>query len=177
MLALLLSIAPALACQTIGGCEAAVQRAPADPALRRAFGLVLLRAGDTDAALESYRTAIALAPNDARGYEALGGALAQMRDHSGAMPLLERAIALDPEHAEGALRVLQYVQEGLRLHDAALDTARKLAERGDVLAMYDLALALEQREPERALLWLNRAAGAGHVAALERLAALRPSEE
>lgn len=168
----LLAATPAAACQTVSACEAAMQRRPADAAVRRDYGLVLLRAGNHEEALESYRQAIALAPDDARGHEALGGALATLRDYAGALPALERALALDPG-AMQSLRVLQFVQEGLRLREAAIGTARKLAERGDVLAMFDLAVALEHSAPEQAAQWLERAARAGHISAMERLAQTR----
>ena len=161
--------APAAACPTIAACELALQRAPRDAGVRRDYGQMLLRAGAYDEALESYRQAVALAPEDARSHEALGAALAFLRDYAGAMPELEQAVALDPGAVQ-SLRMLQIVQDGLRLREAAIGTARKLADRGDVLAMYDLAVALEQSEPEQAAMWLKRAAEAGHVAAMDQLA-------
>jgi tetratricopeptide (TPR) repeat protein len=173
LLSVLLAAPASAACQSISGCEAAIQRAPADPVVRRDYGLVLLRNGANEEAVESYRTAITLAPEDARGYEALGGALAVLRDYTGALPLLERAVALDQGRAESALRILQFVQEGLLQREAALSTARRLADRGDVLAMFDLAVALEATEPTEARRWLERAAAAGHAGALDRLAEVR----
>lgn len=171
-LSFLLCAAPASACQTLSACEVAVQRAPRDAAAHRSYGLVLLRAGHHEAALESFRQAVDLAPDDARNHEALGGALVFMRDYAGAMPELERAIALDPGAVQ-SLRLLQSVQHDLRRPEAAIAIARKLAERGDVLAMFDLAVALERSEPEQSAHWLERAAAAGHVAALEQIAQAR----
>jgi len=170
MAAAVLLVLPAFACPSIPACEVAVQRAPRDPALHRAFGQVLMRAGEHDAALESFRAAVALAPDDPRGHAALGGAFAVMRDFDSAVPELERAVALDPDGAMASLRMLQWVHVGLRQHEAALRTARRMAEHGDVLAMYDLALALDASAPGEAMQWLERAAAAGHAGAAEQLA-------
>lgn len=86
---------------------AAIAASPESSFLYRDLGLIDLRAGDPEAALEHFQKAVALDPNDARSYAQIGTLLEQ-KDPVGALQAFEKARAIDPsevrEEIVGRLR-------------------------------------------------------------------------
>ena len=64
-------------------------------------GNLLAGEGKYDAAVKSYRQAIAMNPNSAEAYSLLGSALAQAGNYRDAEEALRKAVALKPDFAEG----------------------------------------------------------------------------
>lgn len=79
-----------------------------------------LKSGDTDAAIEGYRSALAIKPNSADALEGLGGALAQSGNSIDAADAFDRAIHADPQRAS-AWRGLFVAQSTGGSAQAALD--------------------------------------------------------
>jgi TPR repeat protein len=90
---------------------------------------------------------------------------------SEAIPAIERAIALDPKNTlywEFSAMALQQISQ----HDKAFAATQRGAEIGDVNAMFSLAGLHEHGRGTsvskgKALQWLERAASAGHLSAMD----------
>jgi TPR repeat protein len=149
------------------------QAAPPPPGLDhvRAFAKDLL-------VREEYADAIAAslfiaqqAPQDARAQYEYAGTLGFLRMFTEAVPAIERAIMLDPNNTlywEFAAMALQQISQ----HDKAFAATERGAELGDVNAMFSLAGLHEHGRgtsvsKEKALQWLERAASAGHLSAMD----------
>jgi tetratricopeptide (TPR) repeat protein len=81
------------------GAIAALARAPQHPEILRLFGMVALRRGRSQAAVEALRQALAQRPDDAMICNELGGAYERVRDYAQAREMFQRACALDPQLA------------------------------------------------------------------------------
>lgn len=155
-------------------CKAAVAANPADPALRRLYAISLQKAGHYERALREYAKVANLSPDRFQAHYELGWMLAFVRRYHDAVASLERAARLRPRHV-GVHRALTISFAMLKQPDRALRTALAGARLGDRIAMYDAARHYRHglgvpRDPRRALLWLERAAAAGHVKAMDDLA-------
>lgn len=79
-----------------------------------------LKAGNSDAAIAGYRSALQIQPNNASGLEGLGGALLQAEKNDEAIAVFEQAARADPQHAD-AWRGLFLAQTASGNAQAALD--------------------------------------------------------
>lgn len=155
-------------------CEQALARSPDDLALRRLLALGMLLGGAEKDAILAYRHLAELMPEDAVAHFQLAVAFGTVRDFRQAVAPLARTLALNPAHRD-AIRLAAIVHQQLGQFDEVIAHLRRLAETGDEVGMYDLAVANERgagtkADPAEALHWFVKAAEAGHVAALDRLA-------
>lgn len=155
-------------------CEAAVALAPADPALRRFLAIARMKSGDYDGAIEDYRAVTRLSPADAQAHYELGWMLAFVRRYPESVAPFEEAIRLRPDHAP-TYRAAAIVYELLKRHGDMFRVMLAGAKLGDSIAMFDTYFCYERgrgtaRDDALALAWLTRAAEAGHVSAMDRLA-------
>jgi tetratricopeptide (TPR) repeat protein len=117
------------------------------------LGNALFQLGDTDGAIDEYRTALRFHPTTAQGHLDLGTALMAKQDWRGAVSELQEAIRLDPSltQAHYSLGTIQYtrgnVQSAIQAYQEALRQKPDFAE-----AHYRLGLVLKLagREKEAA---------------------------
>jgi len=157
-------------------CAAAVAERPANPALRRLYAQSLAKAADYEGAVREYREVTRLAPQDARAFYEYGWMLAFVRRYAEAVAPIEDAIRLRPDHVPSYSAATIVYQMVKRPADA-LRMALAGAERGDSVAMFDTYTFFldgtgTAKDDAEAYRWLTRAAEAGHVMAMDRLAAL-----
>lgn len=121
--------------------------------LRFAFGLALVKSGQTAQAEQVFARLISSEGDSAELNVLLGKAYAQMGDFGSAIAAFERALALEPDVAEAhaALGVIYYKQGRLEQAEAAL--RRELVLRpGDLQSRQNLAQVLESdQRPDEAL--------------------------
>jgi TPR repeat protein len=139
---------------------------------RRLAGGLLATYRETDG-VERLAALAARRPWDLRAQLDLAGALVGLRDYPAAEAPLARALQLAPEAVEvNRLAALYFTI--VEDHDSAHQAHRRLAERGLLVAMFDLAddyaqgrgVEPDQRQARR---WLERAASGGHVLAMRTL--------
>jgi len=154
-------------------CEQAVEAAPGDLRIRRAFARALLVGGAENRAVLEYDEVARRAPDDPQAHFDLAAALGALNYYEDAERPLERALALRPDF-EDAHRLAVLMHQRLKRWDRALQHSLRLAEGGDTSAMHDVSVAYEfgrgvEANQAAALNWLVRAGEAGHVGALDRL--------
>ena len=164
-------VAALMAVPQFGGAQAA----PPPPELDdvRAFAKDLLVREEYADAVAAYLFIAQQAPQDARAQYEYAGTLGFLRMFSEAIPAIERAIALDPQNTlywEFAAMALQQLNE----HDKAFAATERGAELGDINAMYSLSGLHEhgrgtRASQQKALQWLERAARAGHLSAMDAM--------
>jgi TPR repeat protein len=130
-------------------------------------------AGRYDQSLQQYAKVAALTPDRFEAQYELGWMLAFVRRYAEAVAPLEHAARLRPAHT-GVHRALTIAFAMLRRPSQALHAALAGARLGDRIAMFDVARHYRNglgvnRDPRKALLWLTRAAKAGHVKAMDDL--------
>lgn len=155
-------------------CAAAVAANPSDPDLRRLYAISLQKAGQYEPALREYTKVAELSPAQFRAQYELGWMLAFVRRYHDAVAPLERAARLRPGHV-GVHQALTITFAMIKRPARALESALVGARLGDRIAMFDAARHYRNglgvpKDPRRALIWLNRAAMAGHVKAMDDLA-------
>ncbi len=154
-------------------CEIALALAQDDLALRRALGRALMIGGEYERAVQTYEKIVADHPERADSHYELAGVLGSLNRFVEAEGPVLRALELLPDHRK-ALQLAAIVYNHMRQPERALPYTRRLAERGDRLAMFDLARYYERgtgvaADPGKAFAWFRRAAEAGHVGAMDRM--------
>lgn len=140
----------------------------------RAFATDLLVREQYEDAIATFITIAERTPDDARSHYDVAGAMVFVRMWPGAIPRIERAIALDPGNAlYHEMAAMTYLQVQDFPH--AFAATRKGAGLGDMNAMYTLAGMYEHgrgtpASQPQALEWLERAARAGHMSAMDAMA-------
>jgi len=157
-------------------CAVAVAEQPADPALRRLYAQSLAKAADYDGAVREYGEVTRLAPADGRAFYEYGWMLAFVRRYREAVDPIEEAIRLRPDHAP-SYRAATIIYQIIKRPEDVLRMALAGAKLGDSIAMFDayecyLAGTGTAKDDAQAYAWLVKAAEAGHIMAMDRLAAL-----
>jgi len=184
--AAVLAIAPAWAqdwaasCATGRGqdkvlaCNKALQAAPEDLALRRHLGRALLDVGDGMGGATEFGGIAEELQSDAGAWFDYAAALATDYRFTEAATAIARSLALDPQRFEAnKIAVIAFERAGR--DGEAYQANLRLAAMGDRIAMNDIAEALVDgrgiaADPPRAVTWFERAAQAGHIGAMDRLA-------
>lgn len=160
-------------------CEEALIDDPNDTlALKRLADIYLGSHGEWRA-VEFYGRRIALQPDSAEAWFDQAAALATMWHFAEAIEPLRKALELDPGNL-GTQRLAAIVFEQAGEAGEAFAAHRALAEAGIATGMYDLAKDYHfgrgtSVDGPQAALWYERAAEAGHVAAMQALAEYLPS--
>lgn len=155
-------------------CAAAVEASPSDPALRRLYAQSLARAADYEGAIGQYREVARLAPGDGRAHYEYAWMLAFVRRYAEAVEPIEQALRLRPDHIE-SWRAATIIYQIIKRPEDVLRTALAGARLGDPISMFDAyecyaAGRGTARNEAEAFRWLEAAAEAGHVTAMDRLA-------
>ncbi len=157
-------------------CAAAVEAAPADPALRRFYAQSLVRAADYDGAIGQYREITRLTPGDGRAFYEFASMLAFVRRYAEAVEPIEQSIRLQPGHVE-SYRAATIIYQAIKRPEDVFRVSLAGARLGDAIAMFDAydcyaAGRGTAKDEGQAFFWLERAAEAGHVTAMDRIADL-----
>ncbi len=155
-------------------CNMALKAAPKDVALRRHLGRALLDVGDGMGGATEFGGIAAELETDAAAWYDYAAALATDYRFTEAAVAIARSLALDPRRFEAnKIAVIAFERSGRdgEAHQANL----RLAAMGDRIAMNDIAEALVDgrgvaADPPLAVTWFERAAAAGHIGAMDRLA-------
>jgi TPR repeat protein len=166
-------IAAAALALLLGAAPAAGAITPQELAKMRAFATGLLVNEQYEDAIATFITIAEQTPDDPKSQYDVASAMAFLRMWADVPPHIERAIALDPDNTlYHELAAMTY----LRLEDdpQAFAATRRGAELGDIKAMYTLSGMYEHgrgTDPSqaRALAWLERAAKAGHMGAMDAM--------
>ena len=155
-------------------CAAAVEASPLDPALRRLYAQSLARAADYDGSIRQYQAVTRLTPADGRAYYEYAWMLAFVRRYSDAIEPIEHSMRLRPDHVE-SFRAAAIIYQMMKRHADVLRVSLAGAKLGDSIAMFDTYDCYAYgrgtaKDESQALFWLERAAEAGHVSAMDRLA-------
>ncbi len=132
--------------------ERAIAASPDSAFLHRDLGLAALKAGDTDAAIDSLSAASRLDPDDVRTWVALATAHEQAGRLMEAVAELERAMALDPaDSTRAAIARLRDRMESQRLPSEyqAIPSLPQIT-RGDLAALLGLRVVPLLPAPRRA---------------------------
>ena len=155
-------------------CAAAVEAAPADPALRRLYAQSLARAADYDGSIGQYREITRLTPRDGRAFYEYAWMLAFVRRYADAVEPIEQSMRLMPDHVE-SFRAATIIYQIIKRPEDVFRVALAGARLGDPIAMFDAydcyaAGRGTAKDEALAFFWLEKAAETGHVSAMDRLA-------
>ncbi len=155
-------------------CTRAVRDDPDDLDSRRNLAAAYLAVNDLENTDRVHREIVALTPDDPRAYYDYAAALSTFFEFKQAMEPVRVALRLAPDDLP-TLRLAAIIFEQAKSYRDAFAAARAGAEHGEMLLMFDTAVYYQRglgtpADPEAARLWFERAAEAGHVAAMETLA-------
>ncbi len=155
-------------------CNMALKAAPKDVALRRHLGRALLDIGDGMGGATEFGGIAEELGTDAGAWYDYAAALATEYRFTEAAAAIARSLALDPGRFEAnKIAVIAFERSGREAE--AYQASLRLAAMGDRIAMNDIAEALVDgrgtaADPPLAVAWFERAAAAGHIGAMDRLA-------
>lgn len=155
-------------------CNMALKAAPKDIALRRQLGRALLDVGDGMGGATEFGGIAEELETDAGAWFDYAAALATDYRFTEAASAVARSLALEPGRFEAnKIAVIAFERAGRE--DEAYQANLRLAGMGDRIAMNDIAEALIDgrgvtADPPGAVIWFERAAAAGHIGAMDRLA-------
>ncbi len=155
-------------------CTKALEAAPKDLVLRRAYARAHMDVGDGTGGTGEYGAIAQDRPDDPQAWFDYGTALATDYRFGEAAVAIERALKLDPDHRDAhKVAILAYERAGRQADAYAMSL--RLAGMGDAIGMYDVAESLLEgrgvkADPPAAVPWFRRAAEAGHFGAMATLA-------
>ncbi|HSE77019.1 MAG TPA: hypothetical protein VLG66_03375 [Alphaproteobacteria bacterium] len=154
-------------------CTRAVTDNPDDLDSRRNLAAAYLAVNDLENTDRVHREIIALIPDDPHAYYDYAAALSTFFEYKLAMEPIRAALRLAPDDLP-TLRLAAIIFEQAKSYRDAFAAAHAGAEHGEVLLMFDTAVYYQRGlgtpvDPTAARLWFERAANAGHVAAMEIL--------
>jgi TPR repeat protein len=155
-------------------CNMALKAAPKDIGLRRHLGRALLDIGDGMGGATEFGGIAEELKTDAGAWFDYAAALATDYRFTEAATAIARSLALDPDRFEAnKIAVIAFERAGR--DEEAYQASLRLAGMGDRIAMNDIAEALLEgrgvaANPPAAVPWFERAAAAGHIGAMDRLA-------
>jgi TPR repeat protein len=167
-------VAAAALALLLGGALPCAAATPQELAKMRAFATELLVNEQYEDAIATFITISEQTPDDPKSHYDVAAAMAFLRMWPEVIPRIEKAIALDPGNVlYHELAAMSYLQ--LEQYPQAFAATRRGAELGDIKAMYTLAGMYEHgrgtdASQARALEWLERAATAGHMGAMDAMA-------
>lgn len=130
--------------ETLGLCEAIIQRDPGDAEALSLSGMVLHRLGDFRAAASRLRAAVALDPKSADRWANLAIVLEDLGQAEAAVETLGHALRIDPQAHEIASSLSAMLWRLARFPEAEAAARRALERHARYpAAWYHLALALE----------------------------------
>ncbi|MEK9970721.1 MAG: hypothetical protein VW600_16395 [Ferrovibrio sp.] len=154
-------------------CQNAIAANPRDPELHALLGQAYFASGFYTEGLQSLRDAIAVS-NGAPAYRyRFAGFAALINDYPKAAQELELTVATEPGNLK-AWTLLADCYRYMKDRKQALRAGRRAAELGDPAEAYLLAVRYNAGDgvdidPKQELLWLERSAKAGYVAAMQEL--------
>ena len=151
-------------------CRTEVQKHPMNVELQQKLGDAMVYLGDYDAAAEAYREITKVRQHDAAAHLQLAGTLAFVQRYDEAVDPIEAAMRLDPASIP-AFRAAAIIYHQARRNEDMVRVTIRAADLGDPISMYDLIAYYRDGygvapSNDRAFIWAERAADAGHLKAL-----------
>ena len=151
-------------------CRTEVQKHPMNVELQQKLGDAMVYLGDYDGAAEAYREITKVRQDDAAAHLQLAGTLAFVQRYDEAVEPVEAALRLDPANIP-AFQAAAIIYHQARRNEDMVRVTIRAAELGDAISMYDLIAYYRDGygvapSSDRALMWAQRAADAGHLKAL-----------
>ncbi len=156
-------------------CTRAVRADRDDLESRRNLALAYLAINDLENTDRVHREIIALTPDDPRAYYDFAAALTTFFEFKHAVEPMRAALRLAPDDRD-IIRLAAMVFEQAKEYRDAFAVMKHGAELGEMLLMFDVAVYYQRglgtlNDPQAAREWFERAAEAGHVGAMEVMAA------
>jgi len=158
----------------IAACEAAIKADPDSIALRHRLGFAYLEADLFAESIKALKYVTTRWPNDWQGQFDLASVYGFLQAYPSAVAPIEAAMRLQPDHIE-TLMLATIIFRNVRRDDTVFRIALRAAALGERRAMFMTAYHYEygvgvKMDMAQARHWVERAAVAGHVAAMDQMA-------
>ena len=154
-------------------CLAAIKANPNSKSLRRRLGYAYLEADMFDASIKAFRAVTTRWPNDWQGQFDLASVYGFLQAYPSAVAPIEAALRIEPNNLQ-SLMLATIIFRNVRRDDTVFRLALRAAGLGERRAMfltsyhYELGVGTK-KDLAKARHWLERAAAAGHVGAMDEL--------
>lgn len=155
-------------------CREALEANPDDLEIRRRLAIAYQITGAYEPSLLLYEELARRQPQNALAQYEYAYTAAFMRRYPESVEPIERAIRLEPENIRN-YKLASIIYSVLERYPERYRVTVQAAEMGDPISMFEVAHYIARGEgteqsDDDALEWLRRAANAGHVGAMDRLA-------
>lgn len=154
-------------------CLAAIKADPNSKTLRRRLGYAYLEADLFDESIKAFRTVTTRWPNDWQGQFDLASVYGFLQAYPSAVAPIEAALKIEPNNLK-SLMLATIIFRNVRRDDTVFRLALRAAGLGERRAMFLTSYHYEEgvgtkKDLAQARQWLERAATAGHVAAMDEM--------
>jgi len=154
-------------------CLAAIKADPNSKPLRRRLGYAYLEADLFDESIKAFRTVTTRWPNDWQGQFDLASTYGFLQAYPSAVAPIEAALKIEPNNIK-TLMLATIIFRNVRRDETVFRLALRAAGLGERRAMFLTSYHYEEgvgtkKDLVQARHWLERAATAGHVAAMDEM--------
>jgi TPR repeat protein len=158
----------------IAACLAAIKADPDSIALRHRLGFAYLEADLFADSIKALRYVTTRWPNDWQGQFDLASVYGFLQAYPSAVAPIEAAMRIEPNNLQ-SLMLATIIFRNVRRDETVFRIALKAANLGDRVAMFMTSYHYEsgvgtQKDMARARYWVEKAASAGHVGAMDQMA-------
>lgn len=155
-------------------CQAAIKADPDSIALRHRLGYAYLEADLFAEAIQALKYVTSRWPNDWQGQFDLASVYGFLQAYPSAVAPIEAAMRIEPDNLQ-SLMLATIIFRNVRRDDTVFRIALKAAGLGERVAMFMTAYHYEygvgtKKDMAQARLWVEKAAVAGHVGAMDQMA-------
>jgi TPR repeat protein len=157
----------------ITACQAAIKADPNSKALRRRLGFAYLEADLFADSIKAFQVVTTRWPNDWQGQFDLASVYGFLQAYPSAVAPIEAAMRIEPDNLQ-SLMLATIIFRNVRRDETVFRIALKAAGLGERVAMFMTSYHYEygvgtKKDMARARYWVERAAAAGHVAAMDQM--------
>lgn len=158
----------------IAACRAAIKAEPQSKALRRRLGFAYLEADLFAESIKAFREVTTRWPNDWQAQFDLASVYGFLQAYPSAVAPIEAAMRLEPNNLQ-SLMLATIIFRNVRRDDTVFRIALRAAALGERRAMFMTSYHYEsgvgtKKDLARARYWMEKAAAAGHVGAMDQMA-------
>jgi len=157
----------------IAACLAAIKADPGSKALRRRLGFAYLEADLFTESISALRVVTQRWPNEWQGHFDLASVYGFLQAYPSAVAPIEAAIQIEPDNLQ-SLMLATIIFRNVRRDERVFRIALKAARLGERDAMFMTSYHYEsgvgtKNDLVQARYWVEKAAAAGHVAAMDQM--------